>query len=301
MGGLFAYFLSQAGEEVVLVDKNPDRAALVRERGLQVEGISGEHLIKVPSTAEPSEVGPCDLVILAVKAYATEDSLKKIVPLVGDDTVVLTLQNGLGNVEILAGELGPERILGGTTSFGATVLGPGHIRHAGYGETVIGERVPSGGDRLSRIVAFIDGVGLKAKGADNLDSLIWGKVLVNVGINALTAITGLRNGKLVEDESIRQILRMAVEEAVSVVEALGVKVPYEDPVGKVEAVAQATAINISSMLQDCSKGNRTEIDFINGAVVREGEKLGVATPVNSVLTLLVRGYTDMGLGRIAEA
>lgn len=294
MGGMFAYLLSRTGEEIWLVDKHPERAEKIRRDGLRIEGVSGEHMVRVSITTRPEEIGSTDLVLIFVKAYDTRKAARDALPLVGEDTLVLTLQNGLGNLEAIGEVVGEERVAGGITSHGATLLGAGHVRHAGKGETVIGMKTGPGSPRLRPIVHLFSTAGIETKITEDLEGLIWGKLLINVGINPLTAITGLRNGQLLHFPETRELLRWAVEEAHKVAQAKGIKLLYADPVERTEEVCRATADNISSMLQDVRRGKQTEVDFINGAIVREGEKVGVPTPVNRILTLLVkfmgRGY-----------
>jgi 2-dehydropantoate 2-reductase len=197
------------------------------------------------------------------------------------------LQNGVGNLEILEEVFGSDRILGGVTAEGATLLGPGKIRHAGRGETIIG---PGGdpGSPAERMVTAFNQAGFQTRSVKDVKDLIWGKLLINVGINALTAITRLKNGRLPELDGTRLIMEEAVKEAVAVAEAKKINLPYPDPIGRVIEVCQATAGNIASMLQDVLKEKLTEIDFINGAIVREGQAMGILTPVNLTLTSLVQ-------------
>ena len=191
-------------------------------------------------------------------------------------------------MEAISGIVGEDKVLGGTTSQGATVLGPGHIRHAGRGETTLGELDGSLSERVNIIFDIFNSAGIETKVTDNVEGLIWSKLIINVGINALTAVLRLKNGELVQYDRAREILKMAVEEGVSVANARGVELTYDDPVKKVEDVCRATASNISSMLQDVLKAKKTEIDFINGAIVGEGKKAGISVPTNNVLNGLVK-------------
>jgi 2-dehydropantoate 2-reductase len=201
--------------------------------------------------------------------------------------LILTLQNGIGNIEILEEIFGKDRVLGGVTAEGATVLGWGKIRHAGRGLTLIGPMGTPGGP-AERLINAFNQAGFKASSADNVQELIWGKLIINVGINALTAITGLKNGRLPEFEGTRSIMEDAVREALAVAGAKEIELPYPDPLNRVLEVCRDTAGNIASMLQDVLNRKTTEVDFINGAIVREGEALGIATPVNRTLLSIVR-------------
>ena len=289
MGCLLACFLSKSKEEIWLLDKNPERAQKIKEQGLKIEGISGSWQVKVNIAAQAKEIAqPQDLVIIAVKSYDTKNAVKDIKSLLSESSLVLSLQNGLGNIEIISEVVGQERVLGGITNQGATLLGPGWVRHAGKAETVIGRldgRLPV---ELRFIRELFNKCGLETRLSKDIKSLLWSKLIINVGINALTALTHLHNGKLIEFAGTRKILEEAVNEAVRVAKKKRIKLIYDDPLSKVEAVCEATAANVSSMLQDVLRRKPTEIDFINGAIVRQAQALNLPTPVNSVLTNLVK-------------
>jgi 2-dehydropantoate 2-reductase len=288
MGNLFAYLLARnASAEVRLLDNSSERARKISTEGLFVEGVSGEHLVRPKIDLDAARVGPVDLVILCVKGPDTYAACRSAEPLFRQDTPLLTLQNGMGNIEEIERALGPGRALGGTTSMGATVLDLNRIRHAGWGETIIGEPGGSRSGRAERILDLFQGAGLAVSFTDNLPGLLWSKLVINVGINALTALTRLHNGELVRHEGARQVMKQAVEEAVRVAEKMGIRLLYDHPVDKVASVCEATAGNVASMLQDVLKEKRTEIRQINGVVVRHGVELGIPTPANEVLLSLV--------------
>jgi 2-dehydropantoate 2-reductase len=296
MGCLFAARLSKAGFDVTLLDYIPERAKQINEQGVVVEGVTGQYTVKVPTVAGDLSSSP-DLVLICVKSYKTRQASETIQSSLPADAVVVTLQNGVGNVEILEHIFGKERILGGVTSEGATLLGPGKIRHAGQGETIIGP----GGDPdgpAEKLVSAFGQAGFKTKSVDNVSHLIWGKLIINVGINALTAITRLKNGRLPKVPGTRLVLEEAVKEAVSVAAAKNIQLPYPDPLDRVIQVCEATAGNIASMLQDVLKEKETEVDAINGAIVREGKALGIPTPVNLTLTSLVHAIQETYKERI---
>lgn len=288
MGCLLAAFLSKTKEEIWLLDKNSQRAKDINEQGIQIEGVSGSWQAKVHAGAESKEIGPQDLIIIAVKSYDTKDALKNIKPLIANHTLVLTLQNGLGNIEIISEVVGQDRVLGGITNQGATSLDTGSIRHAGKGETVIGRVDGKISAELRSIREVFNQAGMETRISKDIKALLWSKLIINVGINALTAITRLHNGRLIEFETTRKILEEAVNEAIKVAKKKRIKLIYDDPLSKVEAVCEATAQNVSSMLQDVLKRRRTEIDFINGVIVRQAQGLGIPTPVNAVLTNAVK-------------
>jgi 2-dehydropantoate 2-reductase len=290
MGCLFAARLAKSAHTVTLLDYKPDRAELINTQGILVEGVSGEYRVQVPVSSTGISSVP-DVVLICVKAGQTLKAAESIRSGLGLHTRIITLQNGLGNLETLEEVLGKERVLGGVTAEGATLLAPGHLRHAGQGETVIG---PEKGHRevLSAVISTLNEAGFQTRSSERVQDLIWGKLIVNVGINALTAITRMRNGQLPRIEGTRTVMAEAVHEAVAVAHAKGVSLPYDDPLNRVLEVCQATSENIASMLQDVIKEQATEVAFINGAIVREAERLGLPSPVNRTLTCLVQAIQE---------
>jgi len=296
MGCLFAAFLSksltcsgrQVKQEVWFLDKNKERTEKINQTGIIIEGISGNWQAKVRVTVDAKDIGQADLLIIAVKSYDTKEAISQARALLTHNTRVLTLQNGIGNIEIISEVVGNEKVIGGVTNQGATLLGVGHIRHAGRGETVIGRidgKIPV---EMRSIRELFNKVGLETRISRDIKGLLWSKLIINVGINALTAITRLNNGRLIEFEGTRRILRETVTEAIRIAKRKRIKLIYDDPLAKVEAVCEATATNVSSMLQDVLRKKRTEIDFINGVIVRQAQELGIPVPVNSLLVDLVK-------------
>lgn len=298
LGCLVGASLVKSGEEVWFLDHDAERAKKLNSNGVKVEGLSEFH-VKARATCEAKETGVSDLVIVCVKSYDTEDAIREAKPAIGENTLVLTLQNGLGNEETIAEIAGQEKVIGGVTAHGATSLSDCAVRHAGKGETIIGRwyTPPARKDakkwyiprrRLEEVSAVLKKAGFETKISDSIKDVIWSKLIINAGINALSAITRLKNGDLVEYEWTRNIMRQAVLEAVKVAKRRRIGLIYSDPIKKVESVCSQSANNISSMLQDFISKDRTEIDYINGAIVSEGKGLDIATPVNSVLTDLVK-------------
>ncbi len=281
IGSLFGGLLALRGEDVLLVGRRSHVDA-INSRGLKISGMT-DAIVHVRASTHPEEG---DLILFTVKSYDTEKAASSLI--INDDTIVLSLQNGLGNEEKIAEVVGREHVIGGVTSYGALFLEPGHVSHTGIGETVIGELDGSITDRVSRLSDLLNKAGIMTSVTDSIKSKIWEKLVVNVGINAITAITGVKNGKLLEIPQLRELMRYASLEAVEVGRKQGIDLGY-DLIDRVEEVARRTAENRSSMLQDISRGKKTEIDAINGMIVRLGEEVGVDTPVNRILTLLVRG------------
>lgn len=289
MGSLCAYLLYKAGYSPWLLDKCRDRVDAIKKDGLRVEGVTGEyHTALHKITTRPEEIGIVDLLIIFVKAYDTEKALRGAVSLIGDKTLVLTLQNGLNNLEKITGITGKSRVIGGITAHGATQLSYGYIRHAGVGETIIGSLKGEEIKEIIKIKELLDSSGIETSITDDVEGTIWSKLIINAAINPLTALTQLKNGEIIEYSELLDVQQRIVEEACAVARAKGVTIHYHDPVGKVRDVCKATASNKSSMLQDIVSGKRTEIDYINGAIVSEGKKYHISTPYNDILTKLIK-------------
>lgn len=287
MGCLFGARLKIAGFDVTILDYNRERAEMLNRQGIMVEGVSGDYTAMVPVVIDEVK-DRFDFALLCVKANRTRTAGESLKGMLHRETIIVTLQNGIGNLEILEDIFGKERVLGGVTAEGATVLGWGKIRHAGVGSTIIGPR----GTRSENLAAVLKKADFEAESADNVEGLLWGKLIVNAGINALTAITRLKNGRLPQVAGTNLIMEELVREAEAVAAAKNIKLPYNDPLVRVREVCRNTSGNIASMLQDVLNKKETEIDFINGAIVMEGEMLGIPTPANRTLTYLVKAIEE---------
>ncbi|MFH0856123.1 MAG: 2-dehydropantoate 2-reductase [Candidatus Omnitrophota bacterium] len=288
IGCLLAAYLSKAKEEVWVIDYKKERAENINKTGISLTGLSGEWHCSPKARSDVKGIGIADLAILCVKSYDTRAAIAHSKPLIGENTSVLTLQNGIDNIEIISEAIGGKNIIAGVTNMGATLLDTGKTKHAGKGETIIGRVDGKITAEMRSIRELFNKVGLEMRISKDIKPLLWSKLIINSGINALTAITGLKNGRLTEFEGSRRILREAVTEATRIVKRKRIKLIYDDPLAKVEAVCEATAENTSSMLQDVLGKKRTEIDFINGVIVRLGQELGIPTPTNTMLVDLVK-------------
>lgn len=287
MGSLFGGFLAPMAS-VVLLDPWRAHVEAINRQGLRIASPEGERTVQVKAVSLAEEVGVVDLAIVFVKSHQTAWAAEVAKGLLGPHGLVLTLQNGLGNGETLARIVGEERTCVGVTAHGATLLGPGQVRHAGKGATHLG-RTPLIANKVVAVADLFAATGLETHISDNLDSLVWGKLVINVGINALTALMRVKNGLLEQMPPLRQVMDAAVSEAIVVAQAKGISLPYPDPVAQVAAVCRTTAGNRSSMLQDTLRGQLTENEVINGAIVREAATLGIAVPVNQTLYSLLKG------------
>jgi 2-dehydropantoate 2-reductase len=289
MGSLFGGMLSRAGHDVLLYDVFREHVEAVRRDGLVIEeaGSSEAVVCRPAASSDPADTRGSDVLVVFVKSTATEEVARQFAPLAGPQAIAVTLQNGLGNEELLRRHFGAERTAAGVTSQGATFLGPGRIRHAGKGPTHLG--MAAGGHRkLVALATALAQAGFETHVEDDVAGLVWSKLVVNVGINALTALVNRQNGRLLDLEETRSLMADLVAEAVAVATARGITLTYADPLQTVYDVAKKTGANRSSMLQDFDRGRETEIDFINGAIVREAGALGIPVPVNAAITRLVK-------------
>jgi 2-dehydropantoate 2-reductase len=301
MGSLYGGRLSLAGQDVVLFDVYQDHVEKVRRDGLVIEeAATGSAVTAHPAaSADVRSVQGSDVFIVFVKSTSTEQAAAQFQELAGPQTIVLTLQNGLGNEAIIRRHFGASRTAAGVTSQGATFLGPGRIRHAGKGPTHISMADGENG-KLAPLAEALNAAGFETHVEKDVAGLVWSKLVINVGINALTALIGQTNGALLLHEEMKAVMADLVAEAVSVARARGVRFTFEDPLATVYDVARKTGANRSSMLQDFDRKRESEIDFMNGAIVREAAELGIPAPVNATITRLVKTVDRIHAGRAAE-
>ncbi len=287
MGSLFGSLLTRAGKKVWLVGNRQEQVDRICSVGLTLEEKGKAQIVPMNTTPDVTSVGKADLVIFFVKTYDIEEAVSDSLVLEKEDTIFLTLQNGLGNEEAICDKVNPKKIMLGITGHGATLLEPGHIRHAGWGKTFIGELDHRITDRALRIAQMFSEAGIETEVSSNIHDQVWGKLLINVGINALTALTGFKNGQLLDYPETVRLMEGLVSEAAEVARRKRAQVEG-DPIEKVKKAAEATRENRSSMGQDFDHRRRTEIDAINGAVVREAQLLGIPVPFNQAVTDLVK-------------
>lgn len=299
VGGLFGALLAPVAS-VTFFTTNAGHAEAINRDGLALTGMD-DRTRRIPAAAlsDPDRYGRrADLALICTKARSTAQAADTARQFVAPDGLVLTLQNGLGNLEIIQAAVGEARAAAGITAQAATLLGPGQVRHAGSGPTVLAAG-PGQTEKIAAMAALFNRAGIPTTVTDDVQALLWSKLIVNVGINALTALLRVPNGALAEIPECASLMAQAVAEAVAVARALGVRLPDDAPLEKVRQVCAMTAGNRSSMLQDTLLGRPTEIDVINGAVVRKGAETGVPTPVNVLLTQLVKALEATVSRRIA--
>jgi 2-dehydropantoate 2-reductase len=300
LGCLFGSLLSSRAEEsgasagrapatqVWLLGSRSEHLERVQQHGVTVVHLDGRRRrYHVAATADPAQIPMADVVLILVKSPQTQRAARQAARLLKPTGTAISLQNGLGNLDILAEVCGERRVTAGVTLQGAYLLEPGEVRHAGSGPTSVGV-IPARKRQLREVVGFLCASGLETVLVEDVDSLLWGKLAVNAAINPLTALLDIPNGQLLASAERRRLVAAAAREVARLAEAQGIALPYADAAEQAFQVCRATAANRSSMLQDIQRGVPTEIDAMCGAVVRLGRQLGLATPVNAALYQLVK-------------
>jgi 2-dehydropantoate 2-reductase len=289
MGSLVGGLLAQ-NYEVTLLGRE-QHMSTISETGLRITGLNDitVHPNAITDLTElPKNLLP-ELIIITVKSYDTQNIIPEIQKIINDNTIILSLQNGLDNEHQLKNAFPDNTIVGGVTCHGITFLEPGHVYHAGTGETQIGVYGGENTEKTNALANMLNDIGIKVDITDNIEGEIWAKVAVNASINPITAITGLKNGSLLKIPELTKLLEATCKEVIRVAKASKISLPSCNILEKTKNVVRNTAGNKSSMLQDIERGKRTEIDSINGAVAKIGLDHNTPTPVNESLTTLVKG------------
>ena len=289
MGCVYAALMADAGNEVWAIDTWQAHVDAIAAQGLRLEGASGERRVAIGATTDPAAVGPCDLVIVATKAPQVEAAALGARALLGPETPVLTIQNGLGSAGKVARILGRERVLIGVVGgFGASIRAPGHAHHNGMELVRLGEADGAATPRLERIAALWRDAGFTVKCFDDIEQLVWEKLICNVCYSGTATLTGLTVGAIMADADAWPIASGCAAEAWQVARAKGVRLDFDDPVVYVRDFGAKIPDARPSMLLDHLAGRRSEIDAINGAIPPEALALGLEAPYNSLVSALVR-------------
>ena len=287
--------LTEGGNEVWLVNRDQAHVNAMNRDGLKMRNGGVERVVRVFAATHARGVdlasGPVELVIVLVKSFHTREVIESAQSILSDDTLVLSLQNGLGHEDVLAEAVGRDRVLAGKTYAGGVMLSPGHIIVGTEGkETIIGELGGTASARVQRVADTFNAAGLTTTVSLDIMATIWEKLLVNVATGALSGISKLTYGLLYQVPEIEACAVAAVAEAMAVANARGVNLTTSDPRAPWVKAAVGLPFEFkASMLQSLEKGSITEIDFVNGAVVEQGRKCGVATPVNQTLVACMKG------------
>lgn len=291
LGSTIGGALAERNNDVWLIDVWKDHVDAINDRGLTLRSGGGDRTIEVKARTSVAGIAPADLVVVLVKSYHTREAIRQAAAIVGPDTAVMSLQNGLGHEDILVEVVGKERVLAGKTYAGGVLLGPGLVAASTSGKsTYIGELDGRITERARRISATFTDAGLATEVSANIMGTMWDKLLINIATGALSGITRLTYGGLYILPEVRDCALSAVKEAIEVAGALGVRLTSDRPEDAWALAAQGLPDDFkTSLLQSIEIGAPTEIDFINGAVVRWGERAGIATPVNRTLVACVKG------------
>ena len=289
MGSVYAALMADAGHDVWAVDAWPEHVSAMQQRGLRVEGASGDRTVRLHPTMDAAEAGDADLVIIATKLDGVEAAVKAAQPILRNDTAVLSIQNGLGGPDIAARILGPERVtIGVVGGFGASMKGPGHAHHNGMEFVRFGEYQGGLTNRTAWIAEVWESAGFKVLTFDDIHRMVWEKLICNCAYSGPCTITGLTVGQVLASDEASEISALCALEAFEVAHAKEIAVEIEDPVSYVRAFGEKIPGSRPSMAQDHMAGKRGEIDAINGAIPREAEAFSLSVPTNVFVTKVVK-------------
>ena len=288
MGGLFGGWLAGAGNDVTLIDVSAPAIDAINRDGLQVEARDGTRkTIPVRATSDPESVGVVDVIVSFVKCYHTDAAIRSAAPMLGPDTVVLSLQNGWGNAARLGAVVGEDRVLVGLTYHSGTLVAPGRVKQAGAGVTHLGEMAGGSSERADRIVAAFSGAGIDTAASPRILDEIWKKLALNACTLPTAALLRLTADKLVAYDGVQALMQAILAEVVAVATAQGIALDGAERWEAITSVLRRAIGGRPSMLQDVEARRQTEIDVINGAIVAAGQRTGVATPHNEAMVWLV--------------
>jgi 2-dehydropantoate 2-reductase len=297
MGGLFGGYLARAGEDIVLVDVSQAAVGAIDRDGLKIEEKDGSTAtIRVKASSKPEEVGPVDLIVNFVKCYHTEAAIAGARPMLGDDTAILTLQNGWGNADRIAAVAGETRVMAGVTSHSATLLGPGRVKHSGVGMTYVGELDGDQSRRLEAAVAAFRKAGIETTPSSRIIDEIWKKLALNVCTLPTSALMRFQAHELIQHEGTMALMRGLLGEVVAVAKAQGISLDHAERWQAIVNLLKQAIGARASMLQDVEAGRQTEIDVVNGAIVEAGKRHSVPTPFNDTMVWMVKSLQEKYLG-----
>jgi 2-dehydropantoate 2-reductase len=280
MGSVYAGLFASAGHEVWAIDRWREHVDAIRTKGLRLEGASGDRTVRIDATTDSREAGPCELVVLATKAMHVASAAQCVKPLLKSDTPVLSIQNGLGGPDSAASVLGKEKVMVGVVGgFGASMRGPGHAHHNGMELVRLGEFGGPITERLKKVEAVWAGAGFRVKLFDDIDQLVWEKLLCNCAYSGPCAIAECTIGEVMGDADLARVSAACASEGFAMARKKGVKLGFDDPVAYVRDFGSKIPHARPSVLLDLMARRKSEIDVINGAI--DG-------PVNQALSALVR-------------
>jgi len=290
MGGVWAARLSAAGTPVAVVDVSPNVVAAIATDGLVLQTRDGTETARPQATTRPEDLGPCDVVFFFVKAHHTASAAQFARPLVGSSTTVVSLQNGWGNADVLADTYPPDQIVMGVTYHSATVIAPGRVAHTGKGATYLGPYVAGSPlDRAVVVCQLLGAAGIDTTVTPQVKAEVWKKLILNAATLPTAALTRLSAGDLAQPGPMLDLVDALAAEAVQVARAQGYAIDLAEQTERIHAVLAGAGAGKASMLQDATARRKTEIEVINGAVVRAAEKVGMDVPLNRAMVALIGG------------
>lgn len=288
MGSVYGGLLADAGFDVTLIDPREDHIGRVQRDGVIVEGVRGRHVVRVPAVTRHTGLPPADFAIVFTDANATKDAARTAKAVLKPEGFALTLQNGIGNVEALIAELSAARVVAGVTMNSGALPEPGRAAYTNAGMTSIGELDGRVTPRIEEVARMLNQAGIPTEVVRDPMSQIWTKFVLNCAINSLTAVTGLRSGEIYRTPEVNALQDRVLDEILAVVERKGIKLAESDMRKKIKGHCRVR-YNRPSMMQHVERGQRTEIDALNGALVREAKALGIAVPYNEAIVAVVKG------------
>lgn len=288
LGGTLAFH----GLDVTLIDHNQAHVDKINSNGLNLKEGDEIRKVKIKAAASTQGLPVMDLIIVLVKSFGTKKAIQDALPMIGAHTLVMSLQNGLGNEEAIMEVVGSERVIGGKTYAGGVFQEPGEVIAGTINKlTVIGEMDGRVTERIKNLAEILTAHGLMTQISDNIVGMIWDKLLINAATGAVSALTRLPYGGLYNVREVKDVALEAVAEGIAVAKAKGIKLSVEDPAAIWYKAAAGLPYRFkASMLQSIEAGKATEVDFINGQILYHGERLGIQTPVNKTLVAMVKGY-----------
>ena len=299
MGGSFGGMLALAGNEVRIIDTDDAHVSAINRDGLLINGVLGTHRVELSAETKPRDGEAADVVIMFCDTNNTKKAAKTVAKLIGNHGFAITFQNGIGNVEALTAEIGAARTLGGSSMCSAANLGPGHVSLTHMGKTSLGELDGVSSPRVKALADKLTDAGFVVEVSDQIMGQIWQKFLVNCAVNAIAATTGLRSGEIPRVPALAAYQERVIDEAVKVIELKNIKLPNPNVIDDLREHLP-NRFNRPSMLQHVDAGRPTEIDAINGAIVREAEILGISTPYNESLVALLKGREESQIRAVHE-
>lgn len=288
IGCVYGANLARIGEQVTLIDVWEEHVRQIRAHGLRMDGLHGEFTAMLGAVTDPAEAPKADVAVICVNTYNTRDAARAAGVALKDSGYALTLQNGVGNVEILTEILGAGRVMAGLSFHSGDLKAPGHVSHTNQGPTYLGELDRSRSPRLLAIAEMLAKADLEPVLEPDIMVTIWSKFVHNCGINAICAITNLRPGHIREIPALDEFQSHIINETLALVRRKGIALPDPDPLSTIKAYC-AKKFHRVSMFQHLERGRQTEIDALNGYVARESRKLGLAAPFSEALTMLMCG------------